>query len=141
MRKLPFLVTAAAALCVSAHAYDVPWQQLHDSAEAYLNTCVSKSEVDSMASKLRSRVNQKISDNSDLSEDIAMRNIMLDWAAGATKSIAHKEVPAVKQACYYFLIFHEKGFDVPRQIRDLLTAGNVKEMIEYLDDAVAKQKK
>jgi hypothetical protein len=135
------VVMAAAALCGSVSAYEVPWQRLRDSADAYLQTCVSKSDAQSLASKLTSRVNQKLSDNPDNSEDVAMRNIMLDWAVGATGDLTKKKPDAVRQACYYFLIFHDKGFDVPRQIRDQLTEGNVKEIIQYLDDEVAKAKK
>jgi hypothetical protein len=140
MRLLSLVVTSV-VLSASVSAYDVPWQRLRDSADAYLQHCVSKSESDSLASKLNSRVRQKLSDNPDASEDVAMRNIMLDWAAGATGDLAHKKADAVNQACYYFVVFHDKGFDVPHQIRSQLSEGNVKEIMQYLDDEVAKHKK
>ena len=140
MRKVLFVLIAA-AFSLSAHAYEVPWQRLHDACDQYLQVCVAKSDVTAMDSKLKSRVRQRVADNPDQADDVAMRSIMLDWAASNQKSLEKKQADVIRQACFYFLIFHEKGFDVPHQIREQLTQGNVNEMLEYLDGEVAKKKK
>lgn len=139
--RLISVVAATVVLSASVSAYEVPWQRLRDSCDAYLQNCVSKSDAQSLVNKLNGRVRQKISDNPDNSEDVAMRNIMLDWAAGASGDLQKKKPDTIKQACCYFVIFHDKGFDVPHQIREQLTQGNVDEILQYLDDEVAKASK
>jgi hypothetical protein len=121
-----------------APEYEIPYQVLHDTCSSYLENCVPKSDVDQLAKKLERRVKQRTSDNPDQSDDIAMRSLMLDWAAGANKDLENKKPDAVRQAAYYFVIFFEKGFDVPHQIKAQMSEENVREILDYLNEEIAK---
>ena len=130
--------TFSAFAAAKAPEYEIPFQQIHDTCSSYLEACVPKSDVEQMAKKLEHRVKQRTSDNPDQSDDIAMRSIMLDWAAGANGDLEKKKPDAIKQAAYYFVIFFDKGFDVPHQIRAQLSEENVKDILEFLNEEIAK---
>jgi hypothetical protein len=121
-----------------APEYEIPFEQIRDTCNEYLEKCVEKTEVQQLKSKLDRRVKQRVSDNPDQSDDVAMRSIMLDWAASASGDLDKRKPDAVKQACCYFVISFEKGFDVPHQIRAQLTQENVKDILDYLNEEIAK---
>lgn len=125
----------------SAFTYEPPWAQLRDIAARYLDTCVEKKDIEKRHKKFRSVVEGRLSENDSLSEDGVMRSVMLDWAAGAKNKIKKKERDAIVQACYYFVVFYDKGYDIPQLIRAELTEKVVAEIIEYLDAEIAKGKK
>ncbi len=130
----------AVLMSCSAWAEDVPWQKLRDTSDRYLEACVPASDVQSMKKKLTQRVQQRLSDNDALVEDNIMRDLMLDWAFANEGRIKKREKDAVKQACLYFVLFHDKGWNMPAQIRDQMTPGNVKDILEYLDKEIAAGK-
>jgi hypothetical protein len=146
MRSALCIAISAVALCLTSMSfaagkeaeYDIPFQQIRDTCNEYLEKCVDQSEVQQLKSKLNRRVKQRVSDNPDQSDDVAMRSIMLDWAAGASNDLDKRKPDAVKQACCYFVISYEKGFEVPHQIRAQLTPENVKDILDYLNEEIAK---
>ncbi len=92
-----------------------------------------------MEGRRRSQGQTKDSDQG-IDEDRAMRDIMLDWAAGASKKLESKDRAAITQACFYFDKFISKGYLIPGQIRERLTVEKARKLIEYLESEVAKVK-
>jgi hypothetical protein len=117
---------------------DVPWDKLRDTAKRYLDACVGESTVNSMERKLKQRVDQRMQDNDTFSEDTIMRSIMLDWIASNEGSIKKKDKEAVTLACFYFMTFVDRGYQVPQQIRTRLTPDVVKEILDHLESEIAK---
>jgi hypothetical protein len=130
----------ATLLCCATRAEDVPWDKLRDAANRYLEACVPAKEVQSMNKKLKQRVEQRMSDNDGALEDNTLRDLMLDWAFANESRIKNRDREAVKQACLYFVIFHDKGFSMPAQIRDQLTPDAVTDILEYLEEQIAGKK-
>lgn len=146
LNKTACLLILAVSIVVSAHAHDsgepdVPWDKLHDTAKRYLDACSTPKIVQGMEKKLKQRVQQRMQDNDDLSEDTCMRSFMLDWAASNEGSIKRKEKEAVTQACFYFMTFVDKGYLIPQQIRSRLTPDVVKEILDHLESEIAKSGK
>lgn len=133
----PFLVVLvlAAHCCAGSDTYQIPWDQLKDASQRYLKACVETKTVAKMAKKFKERVEQKIQD-SGWDEDTAMRTIMLDWAAGSSGSLERKEPKTVAQACFYFVVFMDKGYFIPGQIREALTPKVVQEILEHLEQEI-----
>jgi hypothetical protein len=124
---------AGAAQC--AETFQIPWDKLKDTSQRYLNACVETKTAAKMAKKFKERVEQKIQD-SGWDEDTCMRTIMLDWAAGSRGDLQKKEPKTVAQACFYFVVFMDKGYFIPGQIRDSLTQDAVKEILEHLEQEI-----
>ena len=125
----------------AANAYEIPFGQLRETCDKFLKTCVETSVSDQIAKKLASRVRQRLADNPDQADDVAMRSIMLDWAAGASKDLENRKPDAVNMACYYFTIFYDKGFDIPHQIRDQLDEATVTDILGYLNERIDETNK
>ena len=123
----------AAAQC--AEEYSIPWDTLKDAAQRYLAACVSAKTQAKMARKFKDRVEQRVQDTG-WEEDTAMRTIMLDWAAGNRGKLERKEPEAVAQACFYLVVFLDKGYFVPSQIRSSLTPKVVNEILEFLEKEI-----
>ena len=119
---------------------DVPWDKLRDTASRYLDACCTPKQVKDMTKKLKQRVEQRMQDNDDVSEDTCMRSFMLDWAASNEGNLKKKEKEAVQQACFYFMTFIDKGYLIPQQIRSRLTPDVVKEILDHLEGEIAKAK-
>jgi len=115
--------------------YRIPWDQLKDSAQRYLAACVRPETRTKMAKKFKNNVEQRVQDTG-WDEDTAMRTLMLDWAAGNRGKLERKEPESVAQACFYFVAFLDKGYDVPGQIRESLTSKTVAEILDYLEKEV-----
>jgi hypothetical protein len=115
----------------------LPMGEIRNACEHYLNACSNRAEIQKMDKKLKSQVETKISD-ANLDEDTAMRHIMLDWAAGNAKSLESKDAKTVKQACFYFICFYDRGYDVPGQIRERLTPKTSRELIDWLETEAGK---
>jgi len=139
----PTLILATLILlCAGARAADqVPWDCLCDLAAKYLEVCAEPKDVAKCDKKFRSLVEQRLLENDSASEDGVMRSLMLDWAAGARNKIKKKERDAVIQACYYFTIFRDKGYDMPGMIGKEMTDKVVREISEFLEGEIAKGKK
>lgn len=116
---------------------NLPMGEIRNACQHYLNTNATRSEIQKMEKKLRDQVETKVTDG-NLDEDTAMRHIMLDWAAGNAKSLESKEARTVKQACFYFIRFADKGYDVPGQIRARLTPENSRKLIDWLETETGK---
>jgi hypothetical protein len=138
--KIAASIAITALLCCAVRAEDVAWDKLRDAANRYLEACVPAKEVQSMNKKLKQRVEQRMNDNDGALEDNIMRDLMLDWAFANETRIKNNDREAVKQACLYFVIFHDKGFSMPAQIRDQLTPDAVKDILEYLEEQIANGK-
>jgi hypothetical protein len=63
---------------------------------------------------------------------------MLDWIASNEGSIKKKDKEAVTLACFYFMTFVDRGYQVPQQIRTRLTPDVVKEILDHLESEIAK---
>jgi hypothetical protein len=137
MRSFATIALMLFAGATIAEEYQIPWTKLREVAQRYLEACVEPKEVKSMVKKLRQRVEQRMQDDDTLSEDVIMRSMMLDWAAGNQRRIERKEKDAVRQACYYFVVFHDKGYNIPAVISGQLTEENVREISEYLEEQIA----
>ncbi len=120
--------------------YQIPYQELKAAAQAYLAAACPPKRQRYMIKKLKDSVEQKLLDNAHLSEDSAMRSIMLDWAADNQKHIRRKESKAVFQACYFFIIFTDKGFELSWQFREALDEEACTEILKYLREETAKAK-
>lgn len=136
-----FSLLVLATFSVRAADYEPPWAKLRDLAAQYLEHCVKPDDLARRHKKFRALVEQRLSENDSMSEDNIMRSIMLDWAAGAQKKIKKKERDAVAQACYYFVTFFDKGYDMPQQIRASLDEKAVGEIIEHFEEEIGKAKK
>jgi len=110
-------------------------------AAKYLDVCAQPQDVAKCQKKLRSIVEQRLQESETASEDAVMRSLMLDWAAGARKQIKKKEHGAIVQACYYFTVFQEKGYNMPGMIGSEMTDKVVQEISEFLEGEIAKGKK
>lgn len=143
MIRRTLLAITAALFCASMNAadYEVPWGRLRDIAAKYLETCVDPKDVAKRQKKFNSLVEQRLSESDSASEDGVMRSMMVDWAAGAKGKIKKKERDAVTQACFYFVVFYDKGYDIPQLIRAEMTEKVVGEIIEHLEGEIAKGKK
>jgi len=132
------VLLAASAQC--KEDYQIPWDKLKDTAQRYLEACVKPETRAKMAKKLKDRTEQKMQD-SGWDEDTCMRTIMLDWAAGNRGSLERKEPKAIAQACYYFVVFTDKGYFIPGMIRSSLTPKVVDEILEHLEKETKAGKK
>ncbi|MCW8133679.1 MAG: hypothetical protein KIS92_25260 [Planctomycetota bacterium] len=132
-----FCGVALRAADAPASTYAVPYPDLRAAAQDYLNACVPAKDVEAMAKKLKQQVETKVSDQG-IDEDRAMREIMLDWAAGNESKIRKKDPKAIRQACFYFIKFIDKNFAMPWQIRDNFTEENVNKILEYLREEAKK---
>ncbi len=63
---------------------------------------------------------------------------MLDWVVGNQKRLDAKDRQTVKQACFYFIRFIEKGYSIPGQMRDRITTAKARDLIAYLDTEANK---
>lgn len=124
------MAMGTAALAVDANT--VPMGEIRQACDKYLTSCVSPKEIKKMEKKLRDQVETKVADQ-NLSEDTAMRHIMLDWAAGNAKSLESRNPATVKQACFYFVRFYDNGYQIPGQIRERLTPENARKLIDWLE--------
>jgi hypothetical protein len=123
-----------------AEAYEIPLEDLRDTAHRYLTACVSSTEQSSMARKFSTSVKRRVEEN-DANEDTAMRAVMLDWAIGAKTSLKKRETNSVRQACFYFVAFIDRGYDMPQQVRAELTENNVKDILQHLKAEIQKHDK
>jgi hypothetical protein len=143
--RSPFLLAALLTLplisYVRASEPDVPWDKLRDLASQYMKFCCTAEDIQEREKKFKRRVAQRLQDNEALSEDSAMRSLMLDWAAANDGSMKRKEKDAVTQACFYFVTFIDHGYLVPEQIRSRLTPDVVKEITDYLEGQIAESSK
>lgn len=130
-------LTAAARLCGEEPEYRIPYPDLRAAAQDYLDACATAKDVESMAKKLKQQVETKANDMG-IDEDRAMREIMLDWAAGNEGKIRKKDPKAIRQASFYFVKFIDKNFAMPWQIRQNLNAENVKKILDYLREETQK---
>jgi hypothetical protein len=125
------LMLASSAVFAQGNS-DLPMGEIRQACEKYLSANANRSEIQKMEKKLKEQVETKINDG-NLDEDTAMRHIMLDWAAGNARSLESRDPKTVKQACFYFIRFCDKGYDVPGQIRERLTPKNTRELINWLE--------
>lgn len=133
------LLATLTLLCGAARAEEnVPWNRLCDLAAKYLDVCSDPKDVAKCRKKLDGIVEQRLLENESASEDSVMRSLMLDWAAGARAKIKKKEHGAVVQACFYFVIFQEKGYNMPGMIGSEMTDKVVREISEFLEGEIQK---
>jgi len=115
----------------------VPMRDIRQACAKYLGAYASSKDIKKMEKKLRDRVETKVEDQG-IDEDTAMRHIMLDWAAGNAKKLERKEPKVIKQACFYFIRFYDKGYQIPGQMRSRLTPENARKLIDWLETEAAK---
>ena len=115
----------------------IPMGEIRQACEKYLDAYATAKDVKKMAKKLRDRIDTKVEDQG-IDEDTAMRHIMLDWAAGNAKRLESREAKTIKQACFYFIRFHDKGYQIPGQLREQLTAENSRKLIDWLETEAGK---
>ncbi|MBI3828345.1 MAG: hypothetical protein HY291_02440 [Planctomycetes bacterium] len=143
MTKTLLTMTAAVALLsvfqASAADEQLPYEEIRAACQKFLAAYASPKDQKAMENRLKSQVQTKVSDQG-IDEDRAMREIMLDWAAGAAKKLESKDRAAITQACFYFEKFITKGYLIPGQIRERLTVEKARKLIEYLESESAKVK-
>jgi len=133
------LIGSLSSGSIHAEDFQIPWTRLREVAQRYLDACVDAKDVKSMEKKLRQRVEQRMQDDDTMGEDVTMRSLMLDWASANGARIMRQEKDAVRQACYYFIIFNEKGYNIPAVISDQLTENAVREINEHLEEQIANK--
>jgi len=139
--KTILTLAAAATLMLGARAGaedQLPYQEIRTACEKYLAAYASAKDLKNMEKRLMSQVETKVADQG-IDEDRAMREIMLDWAAGAASRLEKKDRVAMTQACYYFMKFIDKGYQIPGQIRERLTVEKARELIKVLETEAAKR--
>jgi hypothetical protein len=130
-------ILAFSAKSFAVENYRIPLGEIRQACAKYLNAYASVKDIRKMEKKLRDRVETKIEDQG-IDEDTAMRHIMLDWAAGNAKKLEEKNPKVVKQACFYFIRFCDKGYQIPGQMRSRLTRENTAKLIDWLETEAAK---
>jgi hypothetical protein len=134
-------VTLAAALlgarALSAGEQRLPYEEIRAACEKFLRAYSSEKDRAKMAKKLKMQVETRVADTG-VDEDRAMRDLMLDWAAGNASRLERKERGAIVQACFYFMRFIDKGYLMPGQIRERLTVAKAHELIDYLETEAVK---
>jgi len=115
----------------------IPMGEIRRACAKYLNAYATAKDIKKMEKQLRGRVETKVEDQG-IDEDTAMRHIMLDWAAGNAKKLEKKDPKTIKQACFYFIRFYDKGYQIPGQMRSRLTPENSRKLIDWLDTEVSK---
>lgn len=142
MKMTLLSMTAAVAMMASVHAgasEELPYAEMKSACQKFLSAFATAKDLKSMESKLRTQVETKMSDQG-MDEDRAMREIMLDWATSASKRLESKERTAITQACFFFIKFIDRGYQIPGQIRERLTMEKARKLIEYLDSETNKVK-
>lgn len=142
MRKQLIMIVAlvmaiSVAMAEEAKKQEIPWADIKDACNAFLERCSSKEETKAILSRLYVNAKTKM-DDQGIDEDRALREIMLDWAAGNSAAASNKERKAMVHASVYFILFVDKGYDVPWQIRDRLTPENVDGLIKFLKTGTPK---
>jgi len=135
--KVLAMAVVLAAGCSAQGAEELPWNDLKAACEKFLSAYASPKDMQKMDKYLKSRVEDRIKD-AGVDEDTAMRSIMLDWAAGNAARLEKKERESLKQACFYFARFIEKGCLIPGQMRERLTPEKARELIQYLEEEAGK---
>ncbi|MCZ7645085.1 MAG: hypothetical protein M5U26_07340 [Planctomycetota bacterium] len=145
MRRLGGGLCGLAAWCMLAGAAawgeedDLQWPEMDAACDKYLNAFATPKELEKMDRRFKSRVQSKVESNPAMSDDRASREIMFDWAFDNEGKIRGKEPKTILQACYYFHIFRQRNYSLPGQLRSRLNRENVQEMIDYLNEQVAKK--
>ena len=121
----------------SSEDFRIPMGEIRQACVKYLDAYSSAKEIRKMERKLRDRVETKVEDQG-IDEDTAMRHIMLDWAAGSAKKLEQKEAKSIKQACFYFIRFCDKGYQIPGQMRSRMTPENTRKLIDWLETEAGK---
>lgn len=134
------MATLAIMLMACAAAQDSPtrgpdYDRIAASCRQYLETFSSKADVEAMTRRLDSRVEDRVA-SSRQSNDTAAREIMLDWAADNRKKLEKKDRKLMIQACFYFVTFHERGYLIPKYLREELTPETVNKLCDFLDSEV-----
>ena len=128
------LLAGATSAAASQQDAPDPYSKMNTAAKAYLDAKCSAPKLKAMRAKLATRIKQKLEDNELLREDTVMRDVMLNWAAGAQKRIKAKDPDAITQACFYFVLLDERGLRMPWQLRHKLTPKVCKDLTDYLYD-------
>ena len=131
------LLLASALVSWAGAEEQLPWAEIKTACGKYLDAFASSKELAAMDKKLKVHVQTKVQDQG-IGEDQAMRSILLDWAAGNQKRLETKDPKAIQQACFYFVRFTEKGYQIPGQMRERLTVEDARQLIAHLDKQVAK---
>ena len=120
-------------------AYRIPYERLRNAADLYLKACCTSDEMKQMERRWKRRVDQKMLDNSNLREETAMSMIVLDWVADNKERFRKKDKPTIVQACFYFVQFVDKKYDLPFQFRDELNEKACEEVINYIETEANKE--
>lgn len=141
--SLTFIAFAIGSAIFSASAQDVsedvPWRELRELAFKYNQRVSEKAFLEKYAKTVNGMVQQRLIENNSLNEDAVLRSIMLDWAAGNSEKIVERDEQALTQACYFLVIFVDKGYVLPAPVRAELTPGVVGEIKGYLERRIGEQ--
>lgn len=127
------------AIAEEGIAQPIPLKEIRAACLEYLAAFATGKEVQAMEKRLAMQVETKVAD-SGMDEDRAMREIMLDWAAGNSQKLEQGDRQTMVQACFYFAKFIQKGYDVPNQIRSRLTPDESQKFISWLKSEAQKAK-
>ena len=124
----------------NASAKDLPYTDMRNACKNYLNAVASPKDLNAMGKKLMVQVETKQADQGSTEEE-AMSQILLDWAAGNAKRLEAKDKATMIQASYYFVLFVDKGYSVPGVMEERMTVGNMTKWINWLNEEAAKNGK
>ena len=138
-KKNMLLWMVALTLVFTAAAEEtIPWIEIRDASEKYLDACVSKQSRSAMSRKMKDRTQQRVED-ANVDEDQAAGDIMLEWASQNQSKLDQLESKTVAQLCFYVVTFIDNGYYVPARIRGALTPSLVSKFLNHLDSEVRKR--
>jgi hypothetical protein len=132
------LPIAFMSVVTAAAEETIPWDDIRAASAKYLNTCVHANLRTSMSQKMKDRTEQRIQD-SNINEDQAAGDIMLEWASQNQGKLDRMEAKAVAQLCFYVVTFIDNGYYVPARIRGALTPSVVNKFLNHIDSEIRKR--
>jgi hypothetical protein len=141
-RKLPYWMTLA--VCVSAFAGDdglAVWAEGQKTVRLACEKFIKKFEGCGQQARwqkrIEARVRQRLVDRGTADDAAELQSIALDWASDNEGAIRSRDKGVMLEACFWFLLFIEKGVPPPPAMRDRVTRENFETMARELDSAVA----
>ena len=121
-------------------ATDLPYTEMRAASLRYLRTCATPSVLAGLQKKLINQVETLMSDCGD-SEEEATCKTLFAWAFSNQSKIEMREHEAMVQFCYYFIVFREKHFAIPKLLTDRLSPEKMRAVISWLNSETEKNGK
>ena len=115
----------------------MPFTEMRIASIKYLDAFSTGPERQAMKKKLMDQVETKKSDNGVTEED-AMSQILLTWGLANLTKFEQRQREVMVQFCYYFLMFMEKQYTVPKLMTDRMPPEKMRQLIVWLNSESTK---